>query len=215
MPLKPNEVGARLVQACIALTPCDQGDDCFRWVAKDWGGVGTTCGYLISAAYWLVGVRGSVVNRSDTGTRYRPGANVSSIYNEGRPPFTHHKPGATYPPGTTIFLSEGPPKTEHLVMLESAEGMHWTIFQGGGQGPHGEAMRKKDLPYDGGKHLGGRTIVGVIYPQDLPVLAEETDVAHVLPESWFQRPIRDPYTGELAKGLELGASWADEENRPA
>jgi len=193
--LQPSEVGNRIIQACIALTPCDQGDDCFKWIAKDWGGVGTTCGYFASAVMWLVGVRGRIVNRSDAGCRYVVGANVSAIFNAGRYPFTFHKAGRTYPPGTILFLSEGPPKTEHLVVMAETDGSTWSIYQGGGQGPKGEAMRKKDLVYDGRNRLGGRTLVGGILPEDMPIRAEETDVAHVLPLSWFERPTYNPYTG--------------------
>jgi len=202
MRLAPSEVGPNIIQSCIALTPCDQGDEAFRWICKDWGGVGTTCGYFASAVMWLAGVRGRIVNRSDEGCKYVVGANVSAIFNGGRFPFTLHAPGISYPPGSILFVSEGPPKTEHLMVLGACEGMKWTIYQGGGVGPKGEAMRMKDLRFDGGKEVGGRTLVGAIQPQHMPVMADSVDVAHVLSSNWFERPVRDPYTGELAKDLE-------------
>ena len=201
MRLLPHEVGPRIVQACIALTPCDVGDDAFKWICKDWGRKCTTCGYFASAVMWLVGVRGKIVNRSDEGCRYTPGANVSAIFNAGRYPFTLHTQGRVYPPGTILFVSEGPPNTEHIMVLGSIEGSKWSIFQGGGVGPKGEAMRKKDLTYDGRK-LGGRVMQGGIMPGDMPILADDIDVVHVLPTSWFERPVHDPYTGKLAEGLE-------------
>jgi hypothetical protein len=200
--LHPDEVGNRILQACLYLLPCDDGDEAFEWITKDWGGGGTTCGFLPSALMWLVGVRSELCNRTDPAykMRYVDGANMARIFNRGRHPFTLHKTGATYPPGTILFVSNGPPITEHVCVLDSIEGDKWTVYEGGKKNRAGkECMRKAEGRVVAGASFRGKKIVGGIQPHHLPLVAEEIDVAHVVSSAWASRPARDPYTGELQK----------------
>jgi len=97
--------------------PSTTGDDKFAEIAKDYGGSGTTCGYLCHWLMWRMGCRDpKMVNRDEPsdGLHYVPGANISRIF--ANPHFVHYKPGLGMTPdnGDIVFLSDGPPDTEHV-----------------------------------------------------------------------------------------------------
>lgn len=196
--LKPEEIGPFILQFCLEVIPCDQGDEAFSWITHDWGGGGTTCGFLCHAAMWLAGVRGGVVNFSDPTTRkgYINGHNIIRIFNVGRPPFTLHKQGKVPVLGSILFVSNGPSVTEHVEILKeiNPDGT-WTVYAGGQQNENGkECMRARTRPFDG-VHLGNRKLVGYIQPHNLIPTAEAIDVVHFLSDR-SARVLRDPFTGK-------------------
>lgn len=195
MPLHPSEVGNRIIQACLYLLPCDDGDEAFRWITKDWGRKGTTCGFLVAACMWLVGVRSKIVNRDADGTKYTVGGNVSRVFNGGRHPFTFHKGDMRPEPGAVVFISNGPPNTEHVCIFWKEEGDFWWTFDGGQSSGGKECMRACKRRYTAGA-LGGRKVVGYIQPTDMPLSEEEIDVVHLLSAAWAERPQRDLVSGK-------------------
>lgn len=74
--------------------PCGKGDPRFAEITKDFGGIGTTCGFFVWWLVWRLGcVEKAWVNRTDpdNGLKYATGKNLSRVFNEGRAPFKHFK----------------------------------------------------------------------------------------------------------------------------
>ena len=109
-----RQAALRLIKAFV---PCDTGDQKFLEVAKDFQGGGTTCGFLCHWLMWRLGCRDpKVVNRAaPPELRYVPGKNISRIFSGGA--FTRWKKGLEPKPGDIIFISNGPPLTEHVFVL--------------------------------------------------------------------------------------------------
>ena len=83
MPIR--EHAALLINAYV---PSDTNDPRFDHIAKDYGGKGTTCGYLCHWLMWRLGSDSTdIINRNEPGFTYIPGGNITRIYNSGRLPF--------------------------------------------------------------------------------------------------------------------------------
>ena len=65
-----------------SVLPFSRGDDAYREICKDYQpGFGTTCGCLVHWMLWMIGCSDTnLVNRSELGFQYRPGANISKLY---------------------------------------------------------------------------------------------------------------------------------------
>lgn len=116
--------------------PSTTGDASFSEIAKDYGGAGTTCGYLCHWLMWRLGLRDPhIVNREepDDGLHYVPGANISRIFNNKY--FVHFKAGTVPGNGDIVFLSNGPPDTEHVFVSSNVDGNVWSGANAGQTDP--------------------------------------------------------------------------------
>lgn len=115
--------------------PSDTGDIRFKEITIDYGGAGTTCGFLCHWLMWRLGCCERFVNRTDhsKNMRYVPGTNISKI--RWMQSFRVYQPGETPKMGDLVFLSNGPPSTEHVnVFLEEGEddkGTYWLTADAG------------------------------------------------------------------------------------
>ena len=187
-----------ILTLCDLLCPCDTGEEPFQWITKDFGGKGTTCGFLPAAVMYALGVRDRIVNRSEpeAGLVYRPGSNISAIYNQGRHPSVLYRPNMDVPPGSVLFISNGPPTTEHVCYLWKIENGFWHTYDAGQQNSRGqECMRANKRTMIAGA-LGGRKLVSFIPPDNLKLSAEPLDFTKLFSEAWWPKPDRDPYTGK-------------------
>lgn len=125
--LIPVRAHARLLVE--AYVPSDTGEPRFEHIAKDYGGKGTTCGFLCHWLLWRLGSDNTrIINRSETGFTYVDGQNISRIFNGGKPPFRlvlggpSMQRGLRPKPGDVVFIKQHPNgahTTEHVfVFLE-------------------------------------------------------------------------------------------------
>lgn len=117
---------------CALYLPCFRGDAHFREIAKDYGGIGTTCGYLPAWMLWRLGCRDPrIVNRSEpqAGLTYRIGMNIADLVQGGKAVgcFRLYHPGGPPPePGDILYFQSatfadgggGEPK-EHVAVLKA------------------------------------------------------------------------------------------------
>lgn len=183
--LQPSEVGAYIIQLCKLNIPCNYGDQKFKVICKDYvKGYGTCCGFVPHWAFFEAGCRMKFVNRSEpeAGVRYRNGLNINLLWNNSNPPFKRFVRGTTPPRGATVYVSNGPPNTEHVFIFDEAitdaQGkVWWKGFHGGQTNPEtGEqCIRAKQLPLDG-RLIGGRAIIGWLDPADLVYTAPAAEL---------------------------------------
>jgi hypothetical protein len=70
------------------MLPFKDTDAAYKEICKDYGGAGTTCGFLCHWLMWRLGVADKTrVNRDAPGYTYRPGDNLSRIVQAYKPPF--------------------------------------------------------------------------------------------------------------------------------
>ncbi len=127
-----SDIRTRAVELCRAYVPCDKGDAVFDEICRDYGDIGTTCGYLPSWLIWRLGAKASrLVNRTDSvrGFTYRVGKNIATI--RWQPEFRLYISGMQPEPGDVFFVSDGPPESEHVGIVLDVEGDVWTCAEGG------------------------------------------------------------------------------------
>lgn len=173
--LDASTVGDFLVDLLAAYLPCNEGDDKHKEIAKDYAGKGTTCGFLVHWALWRIRfLDPHITNRTepDDGLKYHDGANISRVWNGGKPPFKRFNRGDTPETGDIVFISNGPPLTEHVCIFLSSktEGgvTRWTTADGGQYDPKTgkyTAMKFVTRVFDGRQLISPtstRCIVGTI-----------------------------------------------------
>jgi Putative peptidoglycan binding domain/OmpA family len=110
--------------------PSDTGDSKFNQIAKDYGGMGTTCGFLCHWLLWRLGCTNrEIVNRNepDGGYVYRIAQNISRLWNLGRTPFLSTYNNSRLPDGNRpqagdlVFIKTNPADTtgagEHVFVF--------------------------------------------------------------------------------------------------
>lgn len=105
--------------------PSTTGDPRFAEIIKNYGGNGTTCGFLCHWLIWRLGCRDStLVNRSEPadGLHYVDGANISRIFNTHY--FVHYKVGMVPSKCDILFLSNGPPSSEHVLVSSEVDDVY-------------------------------------------------------------------------------------------
>jgi len=183
------------VAACKALLPSRVGDRRFEWMTqgrsaamKAAGKLYSTCGDLGGAVLWCLGYRGPALNRDleegDGGPRrWKVGLNIYHL--TGKPAvddglFVRWRTDLLPGMGDLLYVSNGPPRTEHVSILERKDteltdeeqrtipdGCEaWIVWQAGGGGvfdQHGSqgrsvyALRNPKRPH---AELNGRRLVG-------------------------------------------------------
>jgi len=163
--------------------PCDTGDVLFKEIAKDYGGSGTTCGFLCHWLMWRIGCRyKKTVNRDEPGDglRYEVGKNISKIYSGGY--FVGFRPGVEPKYGDIVLTSNGPPETEHVFVFMSSSvkdgKVCWNSADAGQRNDKGQqCARFRTRPFTGRELVtsaGLRKIQGWIPIDSLPLTAPAT-----------------------------------------
>lgn len=78
---------AQALGLCALYLPCTRGDAHYQEICKDFGGIGTTCGYLPAFVFDRLGCRDPrLVNRADAtaGLVYRVGQNIADLVAGGK-----------------------------------------------------------------------------------------------------------------------------------
>lgn len=195
-------------EAALALLanylPSATGDARFKEVAQDYGGMGTTCGYLTGWLLWRLGcVDNRIVNRTDKarGLRYFVGENISRLVNGGKALGawrTVEKHGLPKP-GDLAYYANDPPKIEtdkagnqiknfheHVNVVVEARADAWRTGDAGrtvGAGVQGaEFVNRAAHQISGGKvtldYFGGpRRCIGYVDLEAVPIAAPPWDVS--------------------------------------
>lgn len=155
-----------------SILPYRPGDGKFAEVCKDYGGHGTTCGFLPHWLMWRLGVTNADrVNRAEPGFRYRTGKNIGCIrYSEGdwRWKDTSATPlyvdayrtpamsqGGRPGPGDVVHIMEMPGEnylSEHVfcVLRDPVQGeAWWTAESGQDHGTWGRVRHDRELEFAG------------------------------------------------------------------
>lgn len=134
----------------------------------------STCGELAMFELHQLGYRGPVLNRTLSGgpgvkkRSYRWGANMARLYGTAlkNGNFLRFRSGNTPNPGDICFLSNGPPKTEHVLIFKRQfvkEGqLYWESYDAGqtfGGKRWNQCAELKERAVNGTK-VGGRTCHG-------------------------------------------------------
>jgi hypothetical protein len=98
-----------------AYLPCNTGDPRFAEIAKDFGGMGTTCGYLTGWLLWKLGcVDPRIVNREEPedGLHYAVGMNIARLVQGAKSMGAWRTLGANGPPkpGDLVYYAKDPPE---------------------------------------------------------------------------------------------------------
>ena len=133
--------------------PSDTGDGRFDEIAQDYGGKGTTCGYLCHWLLWRLGCTDrNIVNRNEVnGYKYRIGQNIRRIWNGGSLPFVKvlntGRVGAGERPekGDIVFIATpgGAATSEHVfVFLEEFQRDGYTYWRSADAGQRNAANQQ-------------------------------------------------------------------------
>jgi peptidoglycan hydrolase-like protein with peptidoglycan-binding domain len=142
-------------QLIDAYVPSDTGDPRFDEIAQDFGGMGTTCGFLCHWLLWRLGCTNrEIVNRkAPGGFTYRIGQNISRIWNLAKPPFvsalnnSRLQEGFRPQLGDIVFIKSNPNERsgagEHVfVFLQEVMEANGTFWVGADAGIKNEAGRE-------------------------------------------------------------------------
>jgi hypothetical protein len=185
----------RALDLCALYLPCSRGDAHFFEITKDYGGIGTTCGYLPAWMLWRLGCRDPrLVNRSEpsAGLVYTVGRNISAIVNGGTAlgAWRLYQAGRAEPaPGDILYFGVVSPtggiSREHVAVLKSfpsgGAGSLVTYDLGHSVQPEGsESLRT--LAVNGDVQFLGSTrkLVGFVSLFAVPFTAEADLTDHTL-----------------------------------
>lgn len=162
----------------------------------------STCGFLPNYMWEKLGCeKAPFRNRTvpSLGMTYIPGKNMEFIYYGGLTAkvFIHY--GSRGPDGTlllpekgdTFFISNGPPKTEHVGVLRYRDGNQWFTADAGQplglpKEEYRQSSKMKERVWNNGT-LDGRRLVGWISMEKVqPLLTLEPDLAGT--EDWRDNP---------------------------
>lgn len=204
-PEDPNSSGppsaptlrAQALGLCGLYLPCTRGDAHYEEICKDFGGIGTTCGYLPAFIYDRLGCRDpGLVNRADAaaGLVYRIGENIADVVNGGKNDgmWRLYDPSTPPQPGDVLYFgvvdSNGGISHEHVAICVS--------FPSGGNGnlvtydlghsiqPEG-SMSTRSMTSDGTVQFLGTTkrLIGIDDLSKLPITATADLTDHTLANS--------------------------------
>lgn len=124
-----SELRQDALDLCALYLPCNRGDAHFQEICKDYGNVGTTCGYLPSFVLYRLGVRDPrIVNRIEPGLHDEHpqetiGQNIARLVHGGEALGAWHwlKDGAVPQPGDVLYFgavdAQGGISREHVAIL--------------------------------------------------------------------------------------------------
>jgi len=128
-----SDLRSNILALCALYLPCTRGDAHFQEIAKDYGFIGTTCGYLPSFVLYRMGCRdGRIVNRVAPGilpvntAQNTIGQNIAKLVNGGKALGAYHAyvPGVSEPqPADVLYFGavdgNGGVSKEHVAILKS------------------------------------------------------------------------------------------------
>jgi len=171
------------------VVPSNYGDPKFTRIIDgmytEGPGAGTTCGFLASYLLFSLGCRApEIINRNDpeSGLKYQIGANISRLIGGAKALGAWRVGPAGIKPGDILFLSNGPPATEHVgIFMRAPDALHWETADAGQTNAQGhQAARKVLRTFDGarlGTPNGTKTIQGYVDIEAVPraVIADFVD----------------------------------------
>jgi hypothetical protein len=148
-PTDPENVREAALNLLTAYLPCRTGDARFAEIAKDYGGMGTTCGYLTGWLLWRLGcVDPQIVNREEPadGLRYAVGMNIARLVSGGKAlgAWRTQAGGARPKPGDLCYYAMDPPAKnsdgsnnwhEHVNVAVDCSGDEWRSADAGRTDP--------------------------------------------------------------------------------
>lgn len=190
-------------EAALALManylPSVTGDARFSEISRDYGGKGTTCGYLPIWIWWRLGcVDQRLINRTDpaTGLRYAVGMNIAAIVNGGKAlgAWRTLKDGSRPLPGDVVYYAKDPPELttdgdgnqvknfrEHVNVAIDCSGTQWRTGDAGRTSPVGTQMAEfVTRHYSAGwvDYFGGpRKVIGWVDMDAVPLGPPPWDVS--------------------------------------
>lgn len=177
--------------------PCSRGDAHYREVCKDFGGSGTTCGYLPGFLWYRLGCRDNrLVNRSEPqdGLTYHNAQNIACVVNGGKAvgAWRDYHPGQAPPePGDVLYFQDAlfisgasTNPREHVAMcvaFDAASGSLTTYDLGHSPDPEGNLVTRQ-MNADGSIAFMGSTrkIVGIVDLTLVPMSAPADLTDHTL-----------------------------------
>lgn len=171
--LTADTVSSYIDNLLLQYLPCVEGDEHFKEIAKDWGGGGTTCGFLVHWVLWRIRyLNAHVTNRNvpEDGLKYTNGANISRVWCGGKLPFRTLRSDETPEKNDIMFLTNGPPNTEHVSVFRGTEqrkdGLYWLGADGGQPWQNGKQCMRFTARKKVGRTLvtqyGSKGIAGII-----------------------------------------------------
>lgn len=182
MPITPEQASIYAQAILQKYVPSAPGSEEWALVCKDFGGKGTTCGYLAAFLLYALGYRGPLMNRGvpEDGIAYRPGANVSAVWNMGRLPVRRYDTNSVLEYGDIVFISNGPPITEHVLIFQqelTRDGkIYWRSADGGQEGNALKLCERERRDKILGPPDKGRRIMSYIPLKDLSYTREPLPV---------------------------------------
>lgn len=197
--LDSDTVGPFAVEWAKKMVPNDTGDEKFKFIAKDFGGKGTTCGFLPHALMYVLGCRDpKQVNRTEPGLKYIPGWNLRQIWNAGRAPFKRFSLGSKPEPGDIVYVSNGPPNTEHVFVFLGAvieNGVtYWLSADGGQRNTKNQECMRLAKRKQSGRLIGSRAIMGWLPLKSLKLTAPALVDVNFLAEGLSDFEIEAPFS---------------------
>ena len=153
------------------ILPYKDGDANYKVVCKDYGGGGTTCGFLCHWLLWRLGVTDTTrINRAEKGFTYMPGDNLSRIVQGYAAPFVKAygtgvlQSGKRPRTGDICYIYEAPKgaqNTEHVfcMLRDAPQAGAWSTAESGQE--YGKWGKKRDdrmlLPDAKSANIAGNT----------------------------------------------------------
>lgn len=148
-PVTPDNVRDLAMNLLTAYLPTTTGDAHFGEIAKDFGGVGTTCGYLPGWLMWRLGVVDpQIVNREEPADNlhYAVGMNIARMVSGGKALGAWRTPegGARPKLGDLCYYAMDPPQAksdgtkdyhEHVNVAIDTTGDEWKSADAGRTNP--------------------------------------------------------------------------------
>lgn len=180
--------------------PSVTGDARFKEISLDYGGRGTTCGYLPIWIWWRLGCTDPVlINRTDksAGLVYKVGMNIAAIVNGGKRlrAWRTLKDGGRPLPGDVVYYANDPPKIEHdadgnpiknfhehVNVAIDCSGQEWRTGDAGRTSPAGTQMAEfVTRPMTGADSIlyfgGSRKVIGWVDMDAVPLGPPPWDVS--------------------------------------
>jgi len=163
---------AQAMTLCQSYLPCNRGDAHYQEIAKDFGGIGTTCGYLPAWMLWRLGCRNNaIVNRSepDDGLAYTIAGNMTAVVTGGKVTgaWRLYVPGGPPPQAGDILYFNAGGAHEHVAICvsfpEGGVGDLVTFDMGHSMQPEGSLTTRHIAANGDVTFLGGsvRRLVGI------------------------------------------------------
>lgn len=182
---------ARAVRLIQSYVPSETGDAKFAEISKDYGGIGTTCGYLTGWLLWRLGAKDNrIVNREQAadGLKYHVAENISRLVGGAKALGAWRTLADGLPkPGDMAYYATNPPPGpppagwnwhEHVNVVLDAGPDEWRTADGGrtvNGHQAAEIVTRKRVGSDKLDYLGGpRSIIGWVDLDAVPLEAPPT-----------------------------------------